>query len=462
MKILHIIPGLSIHAGGPSRSVSELCAHLAERDVEVFLARAPGGKEEVPLSPKIQAGYFDPKTCTLSFNGSVADLSSFDIIHSHGIWTPFQHAVTRFAREHSLPLVVSPRGMLEPWALKHKWLKKKIAWWLFQHRDLKYATALHATAQSEADQLRRLGFKQPIAVIPNGVMLPEAAENRPQAGWIRDKEERIKDKEEGRGVECPLSSELLPARRLTGHRASDSSLSLIRAEGAPSSSEPASDSPLSLLRGEAALSSELARDSSLSSERSERLSKTKTILFLSRIHPKKGLPMLLDAWAAIRPEGWKLVIAGNDEVNHTPELQTLIQKHGLAETVILAGPLYGDAKAEAFQSADLFVLPSYSENFGIVVTEALAYGLPVLTTTGCPWEELETHHCGWWVPPTPEGILSGLRAALSASNEERQRMGRRGRNLVEKNYLWPGIAERAEMVYEWIMHRETRQPEFVK
>ena len=94
--------------------------------------------------------------------------------------------------------------------------------------------------------------------------------------------------------------------------------------------------------------------------------------------------MLLDAWAAIRPEGWKLVIAGNDEVNHTPELQTLIQKHGLAETVILAGPLYGDAKAEAFQSADLFVLPSYSENFGIVVTEALAYGLPVLTTTGCP------------------------------------------------------------------------------
>ena len=108
----------------------------------------------------------------------------------------------------------------------------------------------------------------------------------------------------------------------------------------------------------------------------------------------------------------------------------------------------------------MFVLPSYSENFGIVVAEALGYGLPVLTTTGCPWEELETQGCGWWVDPTQNGIEKGLAAALSVQDLEQQAMGLRGRQLVKEKYQWPGIAERMQQFYNWILNGG-RQPEFV-
>ena len=94
--------------------------------------------------------------------------------------------------------------------------------------------------------------------------------------------------------------------------------------------------------------------------------------------------MLVEAWARVRPQGWQLTVAGPDEAGHKAEIERAVAAAGLAELVTFAGPLYGEVKEAALLGADLLVLPSYSESFGMVVAEALAHGVPVLATTGTP------------------------------------------------------------------------------
>jgi glycosyltransferase involved in cell wall biosynthesis len=111
-------------------------------------------------------------------------------------------------------------------------------------------------------------------------------------------------------------------------------------------------------------------------------------LFLSRLHPLKGLGMLIDAWAEIPHAGWQLLVVGTDEAGHEAEIKARVERRGLAGAVTFGGPRYGDEKVAVMQAADLFVLPTHSENFGIVVAEALACGVPVITTKGAPWGEI--------------------------------------------------------------------------
>jgi glycosyltransferase involved in cell wall biosynthesis len=190
---------------------------------------------------------------------------------------------------------------------------------------------------------------------------------------------------------------------------------------------------------------------------------TRTALFLSRIHPKKGLIDLVRAWGALSAErqapgamrhaqsAWRVVIAGGDENGHLAEVKTEIRKLKLENCFEFVGEVAGDRKWELYRQADLFVLPTYSENFGIVIAEALACGVPVITTKGTPWQELQTHRCGWWVEVGAEALLGALRLALSASPEERREMGERGRALVKSKYTWPAVAAQMKSVYEWVL-----------
>jgi glycosyltransferase involved in cell wall biosynthesis len=173
-------------------------------------------------------------------------------------------------------------------------------------------------------------------------------------------------------------------------------------------------------------------------------------LFLSRIHPKKGLIMLAQSWAKVRPCGWKILVVGPDEGNHLAQVKAEVEKLGLGREFTFVGEVEGDKKAALYRRASLFILPTFSENFGMVVAEALSHGLPVLTTKGAPWEELVSHRCGWWVDIDVDSLASGLAEATEVSDEKRQEMGTRGRELIEKKYSIRGVAERMKEVYLWM------------
>jgi len=172
---------------------------------------------------------------------------------------------------------------------------------------------------------------------------------------------------------------------------------------------------------------------------------------LSRIHPVKGLLDLVEAWHAVRPHGWRMVIAGGDENGHLDEVRTEIGKRKLEHEFTFVGEVRDEAKWDLYRSADLFVLPTKSENFGIVIAEALAAGTPVITTKGTPWEELQTHRCGWWVEPNAGAVAGALRQACNLSDKERQVMGDRGRKLIEDKYTWPAAAKQMLAVYQWML-----------
>ena len=169
-----------------------------------------------------------------------------DIVHQHGIWQYSGIVSARLREARGVPLIVSPHGMLAPRAMAHRASRKRLAWWLYQRRALEAADVFHVTSERERDDVRALGLRQPVAVVPFGIDVPEA---------------------------CPVRT---------------------------------NSGPL-------------------------------TALFLSRIHPIKGILDLVHAWGQVRPAGWRLMIAGPDECGHTAEVAAAIKQLGLTESVSLRG-----------------------------------------------------------------------------------------------------------------------------
>jgi glycosyltransferase involved in cell wall biosynthesis len=173
------------------------------------------------------------------------------------------------------------------------------------------------------------------------------------------------------------------------------------------------------------------------------------MLFLSRIHPKKGLLNLMRAWkAAAPPPEWRLVIAGPDEGGHRAELERAVADMEIGDQVSFPGEIADADKWRWYASADVFVLPSFSENFGLVVAESLAAGTPVITTTGTPWRDMATHQCGWWVEPSQTPLSEAIREAYSLMPEEREAMGARGAAWAREDFAWERAARDMRAFYE--------------
>lgn len=369
MKILHVISGLGRGSGGPSRSCQGLVAAECAAGVDAWIWPIGGGKPWVDGVRAISCRIDDVAELRETIRG-------FSLVHIHGLWDLRLHKVAAACRREGIKYIVAPRGMLEPWSLKQKWLKKRIARLVYQDRDLRGAAALHATAESEAEQFRRLGFKNPVIVSPNGVNVPNFDVGSKQS---------------------TLELQLGTRTNADVRRA----------------------------------------------------------LFVSRMHPKKGVLELVEGWEKIFNAemqrgrdgcGWvcELVytVSGDLEREYEARVKARVKELGMQDQFIFTGALNDDEKWKAYARASLFVLPTYSENFGIVVAEALWAGVPVITTKGTPWHELETCRAGWWIDLPPTASLGrALSEAMGKSMEDLAEMGRRGRQLVEEKYTWPAVVK---------------------
>lgn len=367
---------LSPAAGGMAASIPALVWGLAARgqDVQVVGLEDPANPEaaqdwgpevhsHVSLRPRA-FGY------ALGLEATLSRLAP-DVVSVHGLWTYPSLANFRYHRRTGTPYIITPHGMLDPWARARSAWKKRIVRLWFENAHLRGATCLHATAEMEAGHFRSFGLTNPIALVPNGVDVPHLVDG-------------------GRDPDAP--------RRL---------------------------------------------------------------LFLSRLHPKKGLDLLLRAWGrlASRHPNWELVIAGPDEGGHKAEMQALAHRFGLRRLIWME-PVQGAAKTALYESADLFVLPTHAENFGLVVAEALAHGVPVITTRNAPWEGLVQHRCGWWVPLDNDALTNCIDSALSQPVCELNEMGRRGRDWMARDFGWNRISDQMLEVLTWVRHGGT-PPQFV-
>lgn len=177
----------------------------------------------------------------------------------------------------------------------------------------------------------------------------------------------------------------------------------------------------------------------------------RTAIFLSRLHPGKGLLALAEAWARVKPGGWMMKVVGPDSYGHKAEVVAYLERLGILDQWQFVDMLDDTAKWQAYRGADLLVHPSVSENFGITIAEGLAAGLPVIATKGAPWEELNGRRCGWWIEIGVEPLVEALREAFSKTPDELHEMGARGRGLIDDKYTWQLVVGNVRQGYERII-----------
>ena len=422
MKVAMTTGALSRNAGGLFESVRALGKGLAELGVGVSvygLRDQNWGRDEEAWEPLSASAFsfIGPRALAWSPDMDAAlDEARPDVVALQGLWQYSSIATRRQWKRNGTPYVISPRGMLDKWALANSRWKKVLAAWVFENAVLRDAACLHALCESEADAMRAYGLRQRIEVVPNGVELVDL----------------------------------------------------------------------------------------LTTEHTEGTEGRRMLLFLGRIHPKKGLVGALRAWVDLKGKmgnakwgDWQFVIAGWDQGGHEAELKALCNELGLrmvdrgalmeeqnspatsysppvtapevplldsgrstldSADVLFFGPAFGEEKDALLRSADAFVLPSFSEGLPMSVLEAWAYGLPVVMTPECNLPEgfakqaaLEIQSGEGSFQGSDFSFQQGLRTLLEMSDRERAAMGMQGRRLVEEKFTWSKVAAQMKEVYESLL-----------
>lgn len=179
----------------------------------------------------------------------------------------------------------------------------------------------------------------------------------------------------------------------------------------------------------------------------------RVVLFLARIHPTKGVDLLLEAWSRLGSvaNDWELQIAGPNDHAFATEMMKRRDSLGL-RNVDFIGEVIGEEKSRSFVNADVYVLPSHTENFGISVAEALAHALPAIVFEGAPWSGLNDREAGWWIPQSTESLVDALQVAMDLSDTRRAEMGQNGRSWVKETFDWNVVGHITADVYRWLVH----------
>ncbi len=370
MNIVHTMPDIDKEASGPSYSVVRLCESLLELREKSSIALIGGhasnhfvhgfargmGPAHLGNSPAMYRW----------LKKMVAD-GNVDIVHNHSLWMLPNVYPGWVTQGKSIPYVVSPRGTLSKWAMQSGSKVKRLFWPFIQKPSITHAACFHATSDAEYEDIRRMGFRQPVAVIPNGIDLP------------------------------------VFSKREVGP--------------------------------------------------------TRTLLFLGRLHPVKGVDFLLRAWRILESEfpGWSLRIVGPTG-NETATALIELSKSLSLKRVTFSGAIYGNDKFDAYRDADLYVLPTHSENFAVTVAEALACATPVVVSQGAPWGGVVENKAGWWPEIGELPLVVALRSAMSLSRDDLGEMGENGRRWMQKDFSWMGISEKMRGTYLWLRGQGDKPP----
>jgi len=371
LRISQIILSLEEQHGGPSKSVLSLSLALGRlgHNVELLATRATAPETRTRDHVRIREFLRDrPQRLGASAGLNEAlRLSDSEIVHHHGLWLRTLHYAHRQSAARGATFVVSPRGMMSPWAWRHHRRRKQIAQWLIHPGAFAAVDGWHATSEDEAAEIRALGFPQPVCVAPNGVDAPTAESVDLAVGYWRDACPEIKTR--------PVA------------------------------------------------------------------------LFYSRLHRKKRVLELIDAWLEHGPRDWLLLVVGIPE-DYTPQqLETYVQRSSGAGRVRVFD---GVGRPQPYAIASLFLLPSHSENFGLVIAEALAHAVPAVVTDTTPWRDLNDHG-GWCVPWT--GFPAAVRSATAESADDLRARGRSARDWAVAAFSWDRSAQKLTEFYRELQGR---------
>ena len=379
MKVIQTINSIYNQSAGPSHSVPGLCKALQENGVDVQLLASglfPAGRKfDFPVFCHPRNRFPVERLCfSRAFKRHMRTVAeTADIVHNNGLWLmPNIYSYSQI-RHDRVKYVISPRGSLSKAALSISPVKKRIMGFCGQWAALRGADMFHVTSRKEYEEVRTLGYRQPIALIPIGMDIPPA-----------HAASRLRYKTPG----------------------------------------------------------------------------MKMIAFFGRVHPSKAADHLILAWSEIATQfpDWEVVIAGPD-CGAVASLNSLIEERHVPR-VRLIGELVANQKYDFLFEADLYSLPSLTENFGITIAEALACGVPAIASKGAPWRILEETGCGWWHEIGADDLRRCLLCALSLPEAGLKAMGAKGRSLIEREFAWRAVGAKTKAAYEWLL-QGGEKPEFV-